>query len=227
MEYDTLKEWNKFYQTSPMQWPTEYVIRIFKGSYPRLNLPKDYEGKKICDVGCGDGGNLVFLNQCRFKLHGVEITPEIVEKVRRNLSNFNISSDIRVGKNDTIPFEDGFFDYLLSWNACYYMGDKLNFEDVVKEFARVLKKDGYLVFSIPKKSSFIFKDSEPHSKKGYQIIRNDPFKIRNGEVFRIFKNEKEIEEAFSDYFKNFVFGSIHDDAFGYDYHWHIGVCQKK
>ncbi len=106
------------------------------------------------------------------------------------------------------------------------MGNKTDFQEYVKEFARVLKKDGYLILSIPKSTCFIYKDSE-ELKKGYRIIKNDPFNIRNGEVLRMFSSESEIKESFSEYFKDFVFASIHDDCFGFDYHWHLAVCRKK
>ena len=76
------------------------------------------------------------------------------------------------------------------------------------------------------KTCFIYHSSEK-LKKGYRIIRNDPFNVRNGEILRMFENENEIQKEFSGYFKNFIFGSIHDDCFGYDYHWHLVVCQKK
>jgi ubiquinone/menaquinone biosynthesis C-methylase UbiE len=106
------------------------------------------------------------------------------------------------------------------------MQGRRNFNKYVKEFARVMKPNGYLVLSIPKKTSFIYKDSEK-SNPGYQIIRNDPFNTRNGEVLRMFENENDIKKEFSTHFKNFIFGSVHDDCFGYNYHWHIVVCQKK
>ena len=45
-----------------MPYPAEYVIRIFKGSYPKLNFDKkSYDGKKICDIGCGVGRNLPWI----------------------------------------------------------------------------------------------------------------------------------------------------------------------
>lgn len=228
MIYDAKKEWtNAFLKQKEMTYPSEYVIRIFKGSYPRLNFDKNsFKNKKICDLGCGDGANLVLLHQCGFDIYGVEITEEIVDRVKSNLNKLNVSAEVRVGTNNNIPFEDNLFDFLLSWNACYYMEKQRDFNVYVREFSRVLNKDGYLVLSIPKKSCFIYHGSEK-LKDGYQIIKNDPFNIRNGEVLRMFEDEKEIEEVFSRYFKNFVFGSAHDDCFGFDYHWHLVVCQRK
>lgn len=210
-----------------MGYPSEYVIRIFKGTYPRLRLAqKNFRNKKICDVGSGDGRNLVLLKRCGFKTYGVEINKEIVAKIKQNLKQAGMSVDVRVGTNNNLPFRDAYFDYLLSWNACYYMGEYDNFNDYVKEFARIIKPGGYLIMSIPKKSCFIYKGSNT-LKPGYQIIRNDPYGVRNGYVLRMFDGEKEIKKVFSPYFKNFVFGSIQDDCFGLEYHWHLIVCKRK
>ena len=49
-------------KTTDMRAPAEYVIRIFKGKYPRLNLIKNsFKNKKICDIGCGCGRHMIFL----------------------------------------------------------------------------------------------------------------------------------------------------------------------
>jgi len=226
--YNAESAWTLDYSNQKeMSFPSEYVIRIFKGSYPRLNFDKkSFKNKKICDVGCGDGRHFGLLQQCGFENFGTELTEEIIKKTKTNLSKINVSSDIRVGTNDNVPFEDNFFDYILSWNSCYYMGKNRDFKSYVMEFSRILQKNGYLILSIPKKSCFIFQDSET-LEDGYQIIKNDPFNIRNGEVLRMFENKEEIEKEFSEYFTNFIHASIHDDCFGYNYHWFLVVCQKK
>lgn len=229
MQYDVKRAWTREYQTNQTQiaYPSEYVIRIFKGQYPRLNLRTEpFNQKKIGDIGCGDGRNLFLLNECGFDAYGVEITPEIAQAAQANLERLGINNvGVHVGMNDKLPFHNGFFDYLLSWNACYYMGASRSFEQNVAEFARVLKPDGYLVLSIPKKSSFIYRNAQTVIP-GYVTITSDPFNIRNGEVLRMFSGEEEIEQTFATHFKNFVFGSIQDDCFGYEYHWHLIVCQK-
>ena len=226
--YDAKKEWsNEFLNKKDFSYPSEYVIRIFKGNYPNLHFSKvSMKNKKICDLGCGDGRNLVLLNECDFKLFGVEISEDIVNKVKLRMKHQKIKCDIKEGNNSKIPFKKSFFDFLLSWNSCYYVDDELKFENVVEEFARVIKKNGYLILSIPKKSCFIYKNSKP-VKKGYRMVMDDPFKVRNGQVLRYFENQNEIQKSFSKYFTNFVSASIEDDCFGLNYHCHILICQKK
>jgi len=48
------KRWNKNYNTKNIAYPAEYVIRIFKGDYPKLKLSKNsFLKKKICDINWG------------------------------------------------------------------------------------------------------------------------------------------------------------------------------
>ena len=215
--------------TKKISYPAEYVIRMFKGNYPRLNLNKElngYSDKSILDIGCGDGRHLCLFDDLGFaSICGTEISEDIVGKLKKELEGMGVNADIRVGVNNNLGFEDEKFDCLLAWNVCYYLDDDKDFRSHVKEYARVLKKDGILVFSIPCKDCFVYKDGV--EKDGYMEIKNDWFKIRNGSVQKIFQNEEDIENTFGDKFKDFVFGKINDDCFGLDYKWYIGYCRKR
>lgn len=141
------------------------------------------------------------------------------------MESLGVNADIRVGVNNNLGFEDESFDFLLSWNVCYYLDDKMDFSSHIKEYARVLKKNGLLVFSIPCKDCFVYKNGV--EKNGFMTIKDDWFKVRNGSVQKIFQNERDIEETFGSHFKDFVFGKIDCDCFGLDYKWYIGYCRKK
>lgn len=225
-------DWSRAYSDHQMAYPSEYVIRIFKGNYPRLNFDKtSYSGKNVCDVGCGDGRNIAMMHSLGLKCFGVEIHEDIVETCTSNLNRSGINdADIRVGNNAHIPFASCSFDYLLSWNACYYMGGCTDFSAHIDEFSRVLKDDGYLILSIPMQSCFIYDGCdivEGTDRGRYAIIRNDPFMIRNGVTLKIFRSDDEIVETFSSRFHAFTLASIYDDCFGLNYHWHLVICQKK
>ena len=229
MKYEAEKAWTRIYSSTSMAYPSEYLIRIFKGAYPNHVFDKSsYENARILDVSCGDGRDLAMLRGCGFKdIHATEITQEIVDEVRRNLKPLGFDASlIQIGQNHNLPYPDSHFDYLISWNACYYMQQN-DFEQYVDEFARVCASKAWLVLSIPKKSCFIYRDSHDIGN-GYRIIRDDYFQgLRNGEKMRCFNDTDEIEAAFSTHFTNFRFASIHDDCFGLNYHWHLAVCQKK
>ncbi len=227
--YDPKEEWNKRYiDQKKFKFPSEYyIMRIFRGTYPKLQFGKlNLEGKKIIDISCGDGRNIQLLNECGFDIYGTEITQKIVERTKTNLHDWGIKADIRVGTNDNIPFEEAFFDFAMSWNAIYYMNQERDFEKYVKEIARVIKPDGYLVLSVPMNNCYIFKDSQPINNR-YRIIKDDYFKLRNGEVFRVFNNQSDIKEDFGDYFTDFIISELHYDCFGLAYNHYMVVCKKK
>lgn len=231
MEYtikDSGKGWSERYKHAGVTWPSENVIRVFKGNYPRLGdiRKQGYAAKKVIDVGCGDVGNLIFLETLGLELYGVEIDQKIVTHVKEALEARGIKADIRLGNNDHLPFEDGLFDYLLSWNAVYYMGSKRDFSKNVSEFARVLKSGGHLIMSVPKSTHQIFNGAKIMDDE-FAMIQIDPLGIRVGEVFRRFRDTKDIENTFSPYFTDFCFGSVEDDYFGITHHSHLVVCTRK
>ena len=81
------------------------------------------------------------------KMAGTEITQEIVDTVAsqlRAIGATGLDVDLRVGTCASLPWPDATFDYLLTWNSCYYMGPDGKFEDHVAEMARVIKPSGWI-----------------------------------------------------------------------------------
>jgi SAM-dependent methyltransferase len=230
MKYDAKNKWGSLYEPgSNMSYPAEGVIRILKGSFPDLKMPKPNSGK-ILDLGCGDGRHFPLFFQSNLKGYGVEISNDICKSISSILSERKIEfNSIRSGTTDNIPFDENYFDYLLTWNSCYYMseGSELNFSNHIKEMSRILKKNAWIIASIPKKSSFIFKDSIKSESDGFQVISNDPFGLRDGEILKCFNSQGELESEFSQEFYNFSHADIDMNWFGLNYHWHVFVAQKK
>ena len=123
------KQYTNFYLKGDPQksYPNEYVVRVFLGAYPDLSLDKNYSGKKILDLGMGDGRNLRFMAEKGFDVHGVEISEKICSHVKSSMDKLGMKAHIKVGKNDSIPFDNSYFDYIVSWNSSYYMGDYENY----------------------------------------------------------------------------------------------------
>lgn len=213
------KKYTDFYLKTNLAevYPDEYIIRIFLGAYPNHHFEKNYSGKKILDIGMGDGRNTKFFFEQGFNVYGTEITHAICNHVNKQ------------SKNHMLSFDDSYFNYLVSWNSIYYMGNiKKNYDylEYLKEFARVMKQDGYFIASIPQKSCFIY-DNAKDFISGYKIISDDPYEIRNGEIMRCFESLEEIIDVFSIYFKDFHIAEKTDNCFGQNNHHYIIVCGKK
>ena len=226
-KFNINKSYKNFYRRKKeIIYPAEAVIRIFKGSFPKLKL-KFKKKQKILDSGYGDGRHLVFFKKIGLDPWGMEISKDINSSFVRLEKKFN-KKKLLVGNSSSIPAKNKFFDFILSWNSIYYMSitQKKDFKISVKELSRVLKRRGKIIVSIPKKTAFIYKKAKT-IKKGYVQIKKDFFNMRNGEVMRKFENEKEIKKEFSKYFKNFNFSSVKIDWFGLNYHFHIFIAEKK
>lgn len=75
-------------------------------------------------------------------------------------------------------------------------------------------------------SSYLLEGGEPLSD-GTTIIKNDPYGTRSGYRLQGFGDTQEIENMFSQYFKNFSFGQGHNNWFGIDENVFWVVCQRK
>ena len=222
------KHYTKFYKarTSKNVYPTEFVVRTFLASYPKLNIKKPTVGDKVLDVGFGDGRNTLFLCQQGFDVHGIEITQEIVDQTTERINSFGYNCDLKVGRNSAIPFEGNTFDYILASHSCYYCdeGETINYN--LKEYSRVLKGEGWLIASVVHTASYIFVNAQKLDD-GTMRITSDPYNNRNGYRLMGFGTTNDIETVFSRYFCDFSFGHAHNNYYGIDENVYWVVCQKK
>ena len=97
-----------------------------------------------------------------------------------------------------MPFKDNFFDLIFSINVLHYENSEKNIIKSLKEYKRVLKKNGsVIVFTVGPEHN-IFKKSKPLGNHIYEI-RNWDF--RNGEKYFYFENLKNLEFYFSKFLK--------------------------
>ena len=136
------------------------------------------------------------------------------------------SADLRVGRNSSIPFADGHFDYILACHSCYYCDEGQTLQDNLKEYARVLKPGGFVVASVANRASYIFNGAKA-LPDGSMEVANDPYNNRNGYRLHGFANTADIEVYFSPLFENFSFGSADNDYYGISERVFWVVCQKK
>ena len=98
-------------------------------------------------------------------------------------------------------------------------------QDNLREYARVLKKDGFLIASVADSSSYIF-DSSIRQPDGSYRISQDYYGNRVGYRLHGFASAADLELYFSKYFSNFSFGHASNDYFGITEKLFWVVCQK-
>ncbi|HTB01906.1 MAG TPA: class I SAM-dependent methyltransferase [Bradyrhizobium sp.] len=221
--------YDAFYQARNPEhvYPVEFVVRAFLGNYPRHKTDKaGYPGKRVLDLGFGDGRNMPLLHNLGMLVSGVEISQEICDLTARRMQALGVEADLKVGRNHAIPYSDSFFDTVLACHACYYIDPGTRFDDNLREIARVLRPAGAFIFSVPIGTSYIMAGARDLGD-GHMEIANDPYGVRNGYVLRKFDSEAEIRSALSPAFTDFEIGSCRNDFWGIDEHVWAVVCRKQ
>jgi SAM-dependent methyltransferase len=213
---NALKNWTRHYGAKKRGlYPTEWVVRTLAGgNYPRLKIDKSkYAGARIMDMGCGDGRNLGLLHDLGFEVHAVEISAEMIKSLRAATAGSGQETHFAVGRNDALPYADGFFDYMLCCSSCYYLEGDMSWPKIRAELARVLKPGGLMVANFCDEQNAVLKDAVRHDD-GSLIITSDPFNIRNGSRWIAVAEMEGLEPLLAPEFRLFGAGHHCDDFYG-------------
>ncbi len=207
-------------------YPTEFVVRTFLANYPSLSFRKPVAGERVLDVAFGDGRNTVFLCDQGYAVSGIEITEGIVRQTGERLAKLGHQADLRVGRNSNMPFDNGYFDYVLACHCCYYCDEGETFADNIKEYARVMKSGSWLIASVASRESYIFKDAIA-LEDGSLRIQADPYGNRDGYRLHAFSSKDQIEAYLTPWFEAFSFGFANNDYYGVSERLFWIACQKR
>ncbi len=96
----------------------------------------DFKDKKVLEVGCGPGGNLLFVDKLQPKqLVGADISKSMLELATSNLKNKSIQLCKTNGK--TLPFEDDYFDIVFTATVLQHNTNEQMLKDLLAEICRV------------------------------------------------------------------------------------------
>lgn len=227
-EVSNAEEWRRFYHKKHSgRFPTEWVVRTLAGgNYPGLKLDKsNYQGGRILDLSCGDGRNLPLLLHLGFEVHATEISDPIIADLQQvaQAQHWNVS--FKLGRNTELPYPAGFFDYVLACSSFYYLEADTAWEEVMREVARVVRPGGIFVANLPDPDNAVLSGAETLSD-GSMVIRNDPFKLRNGTRFMVARSQNDVARLLSPWFAPLGVGHQSDDFYGVTVSAYFFAAQK-
>jgi ubiquinone/menaquinone biosynthesis C-methylase UbiE len=109
---------------------------------------------KALDIGCGNGPLTIALTQRHPDAHvtGIDIWVQAWDYSKavceRNAEAAGVAgrTDFQKASASALPFEDGFFDAVVSNNVFHTVSDAKDRREVVREALRVIKKGGHFAF---------------------------------------------------------------------------------
>jgi ubiquinone/menaquinone biosynthesis C-methylase UbiE len=109
---------------------------------PWMQEELDYEGaagRRVLDVGNGQGIDLARYAQAGAEATGIDLTPRHVELANRHLDALGLEGESILGDGERLPFEDAQFDRISSNGVLHHTPDM---PAALREIRRVLKPGG-------------------------------------------------------------------------------------
>ena len=113
--------------------------QLLKGTYDHCQT--------VLDAGCGGGRNLVYFLQNSLEVFATDQNPEAVAAVKhlaKTLAPALSSDNFQVAATENLPFDDNYFDLVISSAVLHFAGSEAHFEKMLYAMWRVLKPGGFL-----------------------------------------------------------------------------------
>jgi SAM-dependent methyltransferase len=111
-----------------------------------------YRGKRVLDVGCGAGTDLMRFAKRGAIVTGVDVSGSAIALARANFAQQGLSADLREADGEHLPFEDDTFDLVFAHGVVQYTPDG---RAIVEECRRVTRTGGQAVFQVYNRVSWL------------------------------------------------------------------------
>jgi SAM-dependent methyltransferase len=119
---------------------------------PRLIPFGGYNGRRVLEVGCGAGTDLVRFARGGARVVGVDLAGAAVALARRNFSLQRLDAALVEGDGEHLPFPSESFDLVYAHGVVQYTaGDR----QLVEECRRVLRSEGLAIFQVYNRLSWL------------------------------------------------------------------------
>jgi len=103
--------------------------------------------RRVLDPGFGLGRHVILFAREGFETYGIEPTRSGFDYCEEWLEAEGLHADIRIGEMTELPYGEGFFDFVLSWNVIYH-GTLPQLRRALGEIRRVTRRDGLVYITL-------------------------------------------------------------------------------
>jgi SAM-dependent methyltransferase len=120
-----------------------------------------FSGRRVLDVGSGNGYVLSRYAAAGANVYGVDLTETAIGLCRRRFQIVGLPGHFVVGNAESLPFESGQFDCVCSMGVLHHTPDTAR---AVRELSRVLRPGGRLIVMFYHRDSFQYRVKFPFLK---------------------------------------------------------------
>ena len=120
---------------------------------PELVCFENWKGKKVLEVGCGIGTDLIQFLRAGADVYGIDLPERSVALAKKRLSLYGFDP-MQISHVDAegLKFPDNHFDLVYSWGVLHHTP---NIEKAISEIHRVLKPEGNICIMLYHKPSLV------------------------------------------------------------------------
>jgi ubiquinone/menaquinone biosynthesis C-methylase UbiE len=120
---------------------------------PRLVDFSAFRGRRLLEVGCGIGTDLVRFAKGGARVTGVDLAETAIDLARKNFELNGVApEELRVANGEALPYPDASFDVVYGHGVLQYTA---NAEQLIRECHRVLKPGGTGIFMVYNRVSWL------------------------------------------------------------------------
>jgi len=109
-------------------------------------------GKRVLEVGCGAGTDLMRFAKGGAIVTGVDIAPSAIALAKQNFAQQGLQANLREADGEQLPFPDASFDFVYAHGVVQYTARD---RALVDEVRRVLAPGGMAVFQVYNRVSWL------------------------------------------------------------------------
>ncbi len=163
MKQNLARQYDNFADTF-LQGVEQYNDLCSRVYFTKLNT--NLRRMKVLDIGCGNGRDLSMLLNSGAYLYGIDASQIMVKRAKTNVSRAHITQ----GVMEDLPYNDGFFDVVMSKYVIQSSTDVLT---CIQEMNRVLKPGGTLLYlAVHPLRQFIEKKKHPKDYFLQEIVES-------------------------------------------------------